>query len=170
VSQAVIHALQPITERHAGQMLDALLSESTDFAIRRRIPRVLRNTPRQMVADGLLLGLNDRRFEVRFQCGRSLAALAERNKMLRFVPTEIFGYIQKEVAVSKPVWESHRLLDQQEDAEASPIFDEFLRSRTSRGLQHIFALLSLVMPAEPLKLAFQGLHVDDPHLRGTALE
>jgi ATP/ADP translocase len=170
VSQPVIHALQPLAERHAGQMLDALLSESTDFAIRRRIPRILRNTPRQMVADGLLLGLNDRRFEVRFQCGRTLAALAERNKMLRFAQTEIFGYIQKEVAVSKPVWESHRLLDQQEDPETSPIFDEVLRNRTSRGLQHIFALLSLVMPAEPLKLAFQGLHVDDPHLRGTALE
>ena len=169
VSKVVIHALMPIAERHGGQLLDALLSETTDFSIRRRIPRILAHTPRQMVVDGLLLGLNDRRFEVRFQCGRTLAALAEQNRLLRFQPNEIFGYIQKEVAVSKPVWESHRLLDQ-EDAETSPMFDEFLRTRTSRGLQHIFALLSLVLPAEPLRLAFQGLHVDDPQLRGTALE
>ncbi len=170
VSNLVIQALLPLAERHAGQLLDALLNESTDFAIRRRIPRILRNTPRQMVADGLLLALNDRRFEVRFQCGRTLAALASQNRLLRFQSTEIFGYIQKEVAVSKPVWESHRLLDQQEDPETSPMFDEYLRSRTSRGLQHIFALLSLVLPAEPLRLAFQGLHVEDPQLRGTALE
>ena len=170
VCQVVIRALRPVAERHAGQLLDALLSESTDFGARRRIPRILSSTARQVVADGLLLGLNDRRFEVRFQCGLALAELASSNRLLRFVPTEIFGYIQKEVAVSKPVWESHRLLDQPEDAEASPIFDEFLRGRTSRGLQHLFTLLSLVMPAEPLKLAFQGLHVEDPRLRGTALE
>ena len=170
VCQVVIRALQPVAERHAGQLLDALLNEATEFGTRRRIPRILSSTARQVVADGLLLGLNDRRFEVRFQCGLALAELASRNRLLRFVPTEIFGYIQKEVAVSKPVWESHRLLDQPEDAEASPIFDEFLRSRTSRGLQHLFTLLSLVMPAEPLKLAFQGLHVEDPRLRGTALE
>ena len=170
LAQPMVRALTPIAERHAGQLIDALLSESTDFAVRRRIPRVLSQTPRQMVADGLLLGLNDRRFEVRFQCGRALASLSSQNRLLRFTPGEIFGYIQKEVAVSKPVWESHRLLDRQEDAEASPIFDEFLRSRTSRGVQHLFALLSLVMPAEPLRLAFRGLHLEDPHLRGTALE
>ena len=170
LSKSAIQFLTPIADRHAGQLLDALLNESTGFAIRRRIPRLLRASPRQLVADGLLLGLNDRRFEVRYECGRALAALAVMNRLLRFSPAEIFGYIQKEAAVSKPVWESHRLLDQAEDAEASPIFDEFLRGRTSRGLQHIFALLSLVLPAEPLRLAFQALHVDDPQLRGTALE
>ncbi len=170
VAQAVTQALATVAERHAGQLIDALRSDSTSYSIGHRIPRVLRETARQVVADGLLLGLNDRRFEVRFECGRALAGLASRNRLLRFVPNEIFGYIQKEVAVSKPVWESHRLLDPQEDREHSPIFDEFLRARTSRGLQHIFALLSLVMPAEPLRLAFQGLHVDDQQLRGTALE
>ena len=170
VCQPVMRALMPVAERHAGQLLDALLSEHTEFAVRRRIPRVLLGTPRQIVADGLLLGLNDRRFEVRFQCGLALADMASRNRLLRFSPAEIFGHIQKEVAVSKPVWESHRLLDQPEDAEGSPIFDEFLRKRTSRGLQHIFGLLSLVLPPDPLKLALQGLNLEDAHLRGTALE
>jgi hypothetical protein len=33
-----------------------------------------------------------------------------------------------------------------------------------------FTLLSLVLPAEPLRIAFRGLHTDDPNLRGTALE
>jgi hypothetical protein len=30
--------------------------------------------------------------------------------------------------------------------------------------------LALVLPAEPLQIAFRGLHVDDHGLRGTALE
>jgi hypothetical protein len=170
VAKSVVDTLSSLAARHSGQLLDALLDESTEMTIRRRIPRTLRNMPRQNVADGLLRGLNDRRFEVRFQCSRTLTELAGRNSLLRFSTAEVLGYIQKEAAVSKPVWESYRLLDQPGDAESSPIFDEVLRDRTSRGLQHLFALLSLIYPAEPLRLAYHGLHVDDPQLRGTALE
>ena len=49
-------------------------------------------------------------------------------------------------------------------------FDEFLRNRTSRSLEHVFTVLSLVLRAEPLKIAFRGLHSDNRTLRGTALE
>lgn len=174
LSQSIMRAFRPVAERHAGQLLDSLLDQdNTDFAVRRRIPRLLASVPRQLVADGLLRSLNDRRFEVRFQAGLALAAIASSNRLLRFSPEEIFGYIQKEVAVSKPVWDSHRLLDAPEEGsgdEDSQIFDAFLRTRTSRGLQHLFTLLSLVFPPEPLKLALQSLQLDDPHLRGTALE
>jgi hypothetical protein len=31
-------------------------------------------------------------------------------------------------------------------------------------------LLGLVLPTEPLQIAFRSLHADDPYLRGTALE
>jgi hypothetical protein len=48
--------------------------------------------------------------------------------------------------------------------------DDVVRGRTSQGLAHVFTLLSLALPAEPLKVAYGGLYTDDPHLRGTALE
>jgi hypothetical protein len=38
------------------------------------------------------------------------------------------------------------------------------------SLAHLFMLLSLVLPREPLRIAFRSLQSDDPHLRGTALE
>jgi hypothetical protein len=44
-------------------------------------------------------------------------------------------------------WESRRLLD-----------------------AHVFTPLALVLPTEPLRIAFRGWHTDDPALRGTALE
>jgi ATP:ADP antiporter, AAA family len=47
---------------------------------------------------------------------------------------------------------------------------ELLRDRVSRSLEHLFTLLSLVLPQGTLRLAFHALHTDDPHLRGTALE
>ena len=37
-------------------------------------------------------------------------------------------------------------------------------------LSHVFSLLSLVLPREPLQIAFQGLQSSDRQLRGTALE
>jgi hypothetical protein len=48
--------------------------------------------------------------------------------------------------------------------------DGFLRDRAGRSLEHAFTLLSLVLPREPLQIAFRGLQAEDPMLRGTALE
>ena len=45
-----------------------------------------------------------------------------------------------------------------------------LRERADRSLEHVFNLLALVLPREPLRLAFHSLHTEDRHLRGTALE
>jgi len=48
--------------------------------------------------------------------------------------------------------------------------DDFVKDRANRSLVHVFTLLALVLPAEPLQIAFRGLHTDDQNLRGTALE
>jgi len=170
ISNEVSDALRRLAERHYGQMLDALLDPQTDFSIRRRLPRVLLAVPTKPVAQGLLHGLNDKRFEVRYQCGRALAVLLETTPALRFETEEILGAVRREVAVSKPVWDSQRLLDRAEDTDSAPFVDEYLRNWLNRSLQHLFTLLSLVFPAEPLKIALHGLHAEDSQLRGTAIE
>jgi len=48
--------------------------------------------------------------------------------------------------------------------------DEFLRERAGRSMEHVFTMLSLVLPPTPLKIAYRGLFTDDDLLRGTALE
>ena len=72
--------------------------------------------------------------------------------------------------VGKKVWESHRLLDRAEELTGSAFVDDSLRDRVDRNLEHIFRLLSFILPKEPLRVAYRGLHTDDEHLRGTALE
>ena len=47
---------------------------------------------------------------------------------------------------------------------------ELVRDRASRSIGHLVTILSLVLPAEPLRIAFQGLRSGDPGLRGTAQE
>ena len=118
----------------------------------------------------MVLGLDDLRFEVRFQSGRSLAAIVDKNPLVRIDKEQILSVVAREAAVGRMVWESHRLLDALETGDAPPFVDEFVRDRAGQSLAHVFTLLSLVLPREPLQVAYRGLHTDDPHLKGTALE
>lgn len=153
-----------------GQLLDALLDPDQPFAVRRRIPRVFSAAPTQRAADGLLLGLADRRFEVRFQCGCVLEFLLSKNPAIEIPAGKVIEAVAREVKVGKKVWESHRLLDRAEELTGSAFVDDSLRDRVDRNLEHIFRLLSFILPKEPLRVAYRGLHTDDAHLRGTALE
>jgi hypothetical protein len=135
--------------------------------VRRRLARVFAVCVSQRAADGLVLALDDARFDVRFQSARSLAAILEKNPGIHVDPTRTYSLVLREVAVGRPVWESRRLSDG--FMSASPL-DEFVQDRAGQSLAHVFTLLSLVLPREPLQIAFRSLHSDDRQLRGTALE
>jgi hypothetical protein len=170
VSALAIRALRRVVDKVTGQLIDALVDPSEEFAIRRRVPRVLGAATNDRAVAGLLDGLGDKRFEVRFQCGRALARVLEEGSGLAVNERQVFAIVRREVAVERRVWESQRLLDRLEEDEDSPFVDTFLRRRSSRSLEHVFTLLSLVLPKQPLTIAFKGLHTEDEMLRGTALE
>lgn len=170
VAADAIRALQKVALKHVGALADALLDPDEDFAVKRRIPRVMAVCNSQRAADSLLLGLADLRFEVRFQCGRALSAIVAKHPEIQISPAAVFDVVQKEVAVGRPVWEGRRLLDRLEDNETATFVDDFIRSRANQSLAHVFTMLSLVLPPEPLQIALRGLHTGDENLRGTALE
>ena len=157
--RALRHAGSAIT----GQLIDAMLDSSQDFAVRRRVPRLLAALPSARSMEALFLGLNDKRFEVRFRCGKALARLLAVDAGLRPADDQVLDAVARELGLSRHLWESHRLLDGFEE-------DELVGERANRGLEHVFTLLSLILPKEPLRLSFQALHTDDEILRGTALE
>ncbi len=168
VSRAALDALAGVASRHVGQLVDALLDPATDFAVRRRVPAAIVAAGSQRALDGLLYGLHDPRFEVRARCGRALVRLATDAPGLAIDGQRVIAAVLAEVAVDRQVWESHRLLG--EDADDPLQVGGAVRDRASRSLEHVFTVLSLVLPRQPLQIAFQGLHTDDPQLRGTALE
>lgn len=170
VTVPVRRALERTAERHVGVLTDALLDGGTDFAIRRRIPRILISAPVQRALDGLLLALGDSRFEVRYQCSRAIDRILVAEPMLRVDPARIYQVVERELSVARPVWNGHRLLDQFESSDAVMFLDEHLRDRANRSLEHVFSLLVAVLPREPLKVAFRAMHSEDPMLRGLALE
>jgi hypothetical protein len=171
VAGDAIRALRHVAEERVGALIDALLDPGQPFVVRRRLARVFSVCVSQRAADGLLLGLEDLRFEVRFHCGRSLAAILSRNPGVRIDAARVYTLARREVAVSRSVWEGRRLLDGLVDGggEQSTL-DELVSDRANRALAHVFTLLGLVLPAEPLRVAYRGLHTTDRGLRGTALE
>lgn len=165
-----IAALRRALPRITGLLVDALLDPDEEFAVRRRIPRVLAASDAPAAALGLLRGLDDKRFEVRYQCGRALARIRERSAATPLRAEEIFTAALREVRVDRSVWESHRLLDRIEEKDDAPFVDEFVRERAGRSMEHLFTILSLALPAQPLQTAYRALMGDDARLRGTALE
>jgi hypothetical protein len=170
VAPAAVEALQRVAPRAAARLVSALLDPAEEFTVRRRLPIVLAAAPVQEVADGLLAGLADQRFEVRYRCGLALHKVVRDNPALRVDQNRVVAAVLREVTVDRRVWESHRLLDRDADEEWSPMFDAVLRDRADRALQHVFTVLALVLPRRPLQLAFRGLHANDLQVRGTALE
>jgi hypothetical protein len=153
-----------------GQLVDRLLDPNEDFAIRRRVPRILSMCLTQRAFDGLMGALGDGRFEVRYQSARALARIHDQLPTIVVDAEAVYRSVLRETGVDRALWSSQRILDEpQADGTPSPI-DEALRSRATRSLEHVFTLLSLVLPRQPLRIAFKGLLTEDALLRGTSLE
>jgi hypothetical protein len=165
-----VQALAEVGPGITGQLADALLNPEEEFAIRRRVPRVLAAFASERAAAVLFQGLGDKRFEVRFQCGRALARLQSAGVAAPVPPDAVYAAVLNEMHVDRRVWEGRRLLERMDDSRESLFVDEVLTDRANRSLEHAFTVLSLALPREPLRIAFKGLHTDDPALRGTALE
>lgn len=138
-----VAALRRVAGRCTGQLLDVLLDEDQDPVVRRRVPRVLKAAPSQRVVDGLLTALRDERFDVRYRSAQALVRLYERDRSLVIPASDGFSAAQRELTLAR----------------SSP-----------RGLEHVFGLLSLSLPGEPLSVALRAWHTSDRSLRGTALE
>jgi ATP:ADP antiporter, AAA family len=165
VAERASFALRKVAEERVGELADALLDPGRNDVVRRRLARIFAVCVSQRAADALAIALDDENFDIRFHAARSLAAILRKNPGVAVNRVRVYDVIMKEVAVSRTVWEGRRL---QERAGSEPALNEF--SRGDNSLAHVFTLLSLVLPAEPLHVAFRGLNTDDTHLRGTAFE
>jgi ATP:ADP antiporter, AAA family len=154
--------------RATGQLLDALLDPRQEVAVRRRVARVLRGSPTQRAADGLLLGLADPRFEVRRECALTLARITQREPTLRVRRADVFAAVVRELEKGTEAW----AMEAEAAAEAEALGDEAESPQTpaERGLAHVFTLLSTALEREPVQTAYWALLGDDAALRGTALE
>jgi hypothetical protein len=163
-------ALRRMGPKITGMLLDVLLEHDRDFTVRRRLPRVLAFVRSKRSVDGLFAALEDQRFEVRFYSGRALYLLLRDNPELSVEPERIWTAVNRELSLQKSVWQSHRLLDSRDSRDSDWFFDEQLQDSADRNLEHLFTLLSLLLPEDAVRIAFRALHTEDRQLKGTAFE
>ncbi len=157
--------------RAVGQLVDGLVDPQQDFAVRRRIPHLLAYTSSQRAVEGLILALEDPRFEIRFHSSRALDFLHRMSDSLRFDHAILMHAVERELSISRSIWEGRKLLDTRDRNDSQYWFlDDVLRDRADKSLEHVFSLLAVMLPLEPLKVAFRALHSEDRLLRGLGLE
>jgi hypothetical protein len=166
-----MRALRKWAPKVIGQLVDTMCDASAAFDVRRRIPRVLADHPTQDAANGLLCGMADERFEVRYECGRALLKITEHDRGVVIAQQQVIALVKKELLLGKDVLESQPAPElDEEEGEAPALIARLLRDRIDRSLEHIFTLLALNLDRVSLRLAFKALHETDERLRGTALE
>ena len=140
----VVRALRRVAPTVTGQLIDALLDPLSPDAVRRRVPRVLRASASPLSVLGLRQGLEDRRFDVRYQCGRALASIVDEAPAVAPSREIVFDEVKRELARGA--------------------------ATDDRRLEHVFTLLALAVPREPVQIAYRALRSQDRTMRGTALE
>jgi AAA family ATP:ADP antiporter len=170
VAKDAIETLRGAGPTAIEPLIAGLLDPREEFAIRRRIPLILATYADPRALEGLSHGLGDRRFEVRYRCGRGLSHLTELDPSLTVASGIVTEAVLREVDAGAGIWEGRLLLDQFDDELWSPVVDDAIRARANKSLEHVFTLLALILPRQPLRIAFRGLHAEDAFLRGTALE
>ena len=163
---AAIEALRKSAPKIVGQLTDALTDQNRAFSLRRRIPRVLSETDSQVAIEGLMAGLKDRRFEVRYHSAVALSRIRGRIDDIGVETSRLESAILNELEVDPRRWQARRLIDSDNAIEA----EEQLNKKLDLSLEHIFRLLSLFLDRDPIKIALEGLYTEDEQLRGTALE
>lgn len=159
-------ALERAAAAHVGLLVDNLLNPDTDFAIRRRIPRVLDTVQSQRAVNGLVCGLDDARFEVRYQCSHALDRTIQRSPGLAVDRDRILAVVARELSVDPSVWHAYRLLDR-------PDTDPLIRAAAHAGgefLEHVFLLLATILPRDEILVAMRGVDSADPLVRSLAFE
>ncbi|MDR0842333.1 MAG: hypothetical protein LBP68_02815, partial [Acidobacteriota bacterium] len=166
VRETLLRNPLPVT----GLLIDHLINPDVEFGIRRRIPSILSRCNTPLAVEGLLMGLKDSRFEVRFQCARALDALSQRFPEVKIGADRIFAAAERELKLANPLRNSQKLLDKRSETDQDAYLDEVLRGRANQSLEYIFSLFAVVLPREPVKTAFRALHAEDRGLKGLAVE
>jgi hypothetical protein len=170
VARAALAALNAVAPKCTGMLVDALLDQTRDVAVRRRLPAVLLAGEPSLASWGLWRALVDPSFDVRYRSGAVLARLAAAGHLRDISTDEVFGAVRRELMADRSVLASRRVLDDLVGAGEERVEDASQPHRGGAGLEHVFTVLGLVLPAEPLRIALHAVQTDDPELRGTALE
>lgn len=166
VAGEAVAALAPVARDITGLLADSLLDLKRSDVLRRRLPAVIAQGEPQLAAWALWRALGDPSFDVRYRAGAMLSRLAADGHLQEITQDQVFEAVRRELVVDPSEWRTRQLVD--DLVAATQAGEDDVHGPTS--LEHVFRVLGLVLPAEPLRIALHAVQTHDPSLRGTALE
>jgi hypothetical protein len=83
----------------------------------------------------------------------------------------VFDAVRRELVIDPAVWLARDVIDDRVAASAASSLERNdARGHSGSALAHVFTVLGLALPSEPLRIALHAVLTDDPTLRETALE
>ena len=158
--------LRWLVPRIPGQLTDALLDPDVPMLARQRLPGVLEASHNPRSIDGLLLGMMDASFNVRYSCARALARMRSRSAAMKIPRETVYSAIREELKVSVEEWESRSMELNLGDSAV----ENLVSPHINRNMEHVFTLLSLTLDPDAVHMSLQAAFSKDINLRGTALE
>jgi hypothetical protein len=142
------------------------------MVVRRRLPEVLFAGEPALAAWGLWRGLVEPSFELRYRCGAVLSRLASSGRLAPVTSETAFEAVRRELITDPIAWKNQRVAEDPLIASAHDggQRDEAMVSHAGSALEHVFTVLGLALPVEPLRIALHAVQTDDSALRETALE
>ncbi len=153
--------LKSVASQHAGQLADALLDVREKDMIRRRVPLVMAASQSQLALDALTTALKDPAFQIRFRSAYAMRQILRERPGLEFQSDRVWSVLAAELQIDRVEWEERRMSKGSSANQEKP---------GDASVEYLFLLLRLLLPPEPVEMAYRALGTEDRHLRGTALE
>ncbi len=180
VHAAAVKSLAKVAGPCLGQLVDASRDPLVPLAARIELPALIAaavlepgtgaditRLRSELARAGLTACLSDTEFEVRFRSAAALGELREKLPDLEVDVQAVFEGVRRELSVDPAVWKA---LEEATAVAADAAASHPGPRALSRASQHLATLLSLALPADPIRTAFQSLWSDDKTIRGVALE
>jgi len=153
--------LKAVSSQHAGQLADALLDLCEKDMIRRRVPLVMAASKSQLALDALTAALKDPGFQIRFRSAYAMRQIKRECPGLELQAERVWNVLALELQVDRAEWQERRMGKGSSASQEKP---------GDASVEYLFLLLRLLLPPEPVEMAYRALGTEDRHLRGTALE
>ncbi|MFK7992289.1 MAG: hypothetical protein AB8I08_40085 [Sandaracinaceae bacterium] len=162
----VLPVLRREAPRIVGQLVDTLSRARTSLTVHAHVAAVLSQTPTERAAEGLTIALRSSTLLRAHAGAAALLALTSRYPHLSRQRTRVFGWVREALERASS---SAKLSDLPGALPASP-FRDLGEGVVPAFHAHVFTLLALHLPLDPLEHAFLALHRHDDPTRGAALE
>jgi AAA family ATP:ADP antiporter len=155
---AAIDALTAYGDRIAGTLGDVLLDTTMPAAVRRQIPRVLRNVPTQRSVDVLFQAYEEEDLTVRTAALKSLGTLRERAPKLNYGRESLQQHISREARYYYETAAALAPFKENPETPAARLLASTLEDRLRRTLERLFRLLGLKYPPKEMHAAYLALN------------